>query len=174
MNQEFDHPEIISYTSPVRSSISVDNLQTLHSQPWLKYTSLRFYLIDINVLTLFSRSAFLADGVLLSLRSSSITTFSTVSMLFKSFFWGVKQWESPSFWLVILRSIFGTLPIVGGQRLNPILGCGDIVEESCSSWATDVDVDVDAEESWTIRSGSIGLSVCRPSPSPRRLLRSIA
>lgn len=127
--------------------------------------------IDINVFTRFCLSAFLAVGVLFRLWSSSITTFSTVSMLSKSFFWGVKQVDSPSLWLVILSNILGTLPIVGGQNLIPGVGSGEVTQRSCSSWATDVDTD----GSLTIWSWSKGLSVSRPSPSSRRaLLLSIA
>lgn len=127
--------------------------------------------IDINVRTLFSLSTFLAVGVLFSLRSSSMTTFSTLSMLFSSFLCGVKHAVSSALCLVISSNIFGTFPIVGGQCLIPIVGCGDVIEMSCSSWAPDVDT----EGTRTVWSWSIGLSVNRPSLSPRRdLLLSIA
>uniref|UniRef100_M1C6S4 Polychome, UV-B-insensitive 4 n=1 Tax=Solanum tuberosum TaxID=4113 RepID=M1C6S4_SOLTU len=50
--------------------------------------------IDIKVLTLLSLSSFLAPGVLFNLCSSSITSFSTVSIEFSSFLCGVRHSES--------------------------------------------------------------------------------
>lgn len=97
------------------------------------------YRIDIKVLTFFSLSAFLAEGVRFSLRNSSITTFSTVSIEFSNIFWGVEQPESSSFLLVISSNNLGTLPIDAEQRLVPMVGFGEIIQVICSSGAPGVD-----------------------------------
>lgn len=132
------------------------------SQPWLSLYNFPQnscnQRMDINVRTLFSLSAFLAEGVLFSFRSSSITTFSTVSMLCRSFFCGVTRSASPLFWWVISSNIFGTLPM---KCLFENIGFGEIIVSRALGVLT-----------WSWR---IGLSVRRPSPSPpRSLLLSIA
>lgn len=127
--------------------------------------------IDIRVRTLFSLSAFLAVGVLFNLFNSSITTFSTLSIEFRSFFWGVRDSNSAPAWFVISSKILGTLPIEGGQAFTLKVGVGVIIEILCSGGAPDSGT----KESLPLWLWDIGLSICRPSTSPKwALLLSIA
>lgn len=118
--------------------------------------------MDIRVLTLLSLSSFLALGVLFNLCSSSITSFSTVSIEFNSFLCGVRHSESPELlWLVISSNIFGTLPTDLGWYLLLVFGRGVIKVLVCSSWAPDVD---------SVWSWGTTVSSCSPSLSLKRAL----
>lgn len=151
--------------------VTVFLLLVYHRILWKYHQKMTNHRIDIRVRTLFSLSAFLALGVLFIFRNSSITTFSTVSIELRSFFWGVRESGSPEAWFVICCKIFGTLPMVEEQPLTAVVGFGDIILLLCSRWATGVA----SEESWFIRTWGIGLLISRPSLPPKRsLLLSMA